>query len=166
MILQTLDMGLVLLPDHQWLDAAGPVDYINNYSHQMMSLVPLPQSILDKAPIINWHYISSDLTPVRATSGPMQTPTCTYESCPPLDYIVVPGSDPSKAPPSAFSRFLKERLDGPKTKAVLLICTAALAVANAGDGVLDGKQVCANKMTLRMLAEAGLLKLNQDKLGW
>jgi len=161
---QVLDIGLLLIPDHQWLDAAGPVDYINCHSREILSMTPLPQTVLDKAPIINWHYISYNMGPVRVTSGPMQLPTCTYNDCPPLDYIIIPGPDPSKPPPGAFSQFVKDRLDDPKMKGLLLICTASLLVANTGNGVLDGKYVCSNKYTLRMLSEAGLLK--GTKINW
>ena len=91
---QTLHFGLLLFPGYQWLDAAGPVDYLNNHSYAMMKAINVPEAILDISPIIEWHYISSDLTPIKASSGPLQTPSCTYADCPELDYLIVPGPDP------------------------------------------------------------------------
>jgi len=161
---KTYNMGLVLLPTYQWVDASGPVDYLNSHSQSYLSMLPLPQSIMDRVPFMHWHCISSDLTPMRGRSGPVQIPTCTYEDCPPLDYIVVPGPNPNQSTPAIFAKFIKERLDDPTLKGILLVETAAIALARTGNGVLDGKQVCGNKNTIRRLAEDGLLKGN--KVNW
>ncbi|KAF8961958.1 class I glutamine amidotransferase-like protein [Flammula alnicola] len=142
---KTLNLGLLLLPGFQWLDAAGPVDYLNNHSHaEIEKLIPLGEdkSMLDKAPYMNWHYISNDLSPVHATSGPPQVPTCTYGNCPPLDYLIVPGPDLTTPLPEgcAFAA---------------VVCTGSLAITPTG--ILDGLNVCSNKYALRALAKAGML---------
>ncbi|KDR70950.1 hypothetical protein GALMADRAFT_214291 [Galerina marginata CBS 339.88] len=148
------NFGLILFDSFQWLDAAGPVDYLNNHSYPMISILNLPQSLIDKAPIINWHYVSSDLTPVQATSGPPQVPTCTFDDCPPLDYIVIPGGEPTMTISPEFASFVKKRVEDPGMKTLLLICTASLAIAQTG--ILDGRQTCSNKMALKSLAEVGM----------
>ena len=156
---QTLHIGLLLFPQYQWLDAAGAVDYLNNHSHTMMKLLNAPEAILDISPIIEWYYISSDLTPVKASSGPLQTPSCTYADCPELDYLIVPGPDPFAPLPTGCTEFLHERI--PKLKGLLTVCTGSLAIAQAG--VLDGLHVCSNKVVLKMFAEAGILN---KKVKW
>jgi len=155
----TLHIGLLLFPVYQWLDAAGSVDYLNNHSQEMMKVLNVPKAILDKAPIIIWHYISSDLTPIQGTSGPLQIPSCTYADCPPLDYLFVPGPDPAAPLPKGCAAFLHERV--PKLKALLTVCTGSMAIAQAG--VLDGLHVCSNKSVLKMFAEAGILN---KKVKW
>lgn len=151
-----LNIGLVLIPGYQWLDAAGPVDYLNNHSNAIASLVrSLPKSTKDKAPIMRWHYISSDLSPIHSTSGPLQIPSCTYANCPPLDCILVPGPTDIFTLPNGFAEFLKTRLEDPKLIALLLICTASLLVASTG--ILEGKVVASNKFVLRDLAADGVL---------
>ncbi|KAF8808250.1 ThiJ/PfpI [Phlegmacium glaucopus] len=155
----TLHIGLLLFPVYQWLDAAGSVDYLNNHSQTMLGQLNIPKAILDKAPIIVWHYISSDLTPVRASSGPLQIPSCTYANCPPLDYLVVPGTDPAAPLPEGCAAFLHERV--PTLKALLTVCTGSMAIAQAG--ILDGLHVCSNKVALKMFAEAGILN---KKVKW
>lgn len=70
---QTLHIGLLLFPGYQWLDAAGAVDYLNNHSQTMMKALKVPEAILKVTPIIEWHYISSDLTPIKASSGPFKS---------------------------------------------------------------------------------------------
>jgi transcriptional regulator GlxA family with amidase domain len=156
---QTLHIGLLLFPGYQWLDAAGAIDYLNNHSHAMMRLLNVPQAILDISPIIEWYYISSDLTPIKASSGPLQTPSCTYADCPELDYLFVPGPDPFVPLPTGCAEFLCERI--PRLKALLTVCTGSLAIAQAG--VLDGLHVCSNKIVLKMFAEAGILN---KKVKW
>jgi len=158
---QTLNLGLLLLPEYQWLDAAGPVDYINNHSRKMMSYAQLPPAILDKAPIMNWHYISNDLTPVRATSGPLQQPSCTFDTCPQLDYLIVPGPNPFEPLPAGCTAFLKKLVADPSFKALLLVCTGSMAVAQTG--ILDGLNVCSNKFVLKGAVEKGLLN---KKVKW
>lgn len=150
-----IHFGLLLLPNFQWLDAAGPVDYINYHSNDMIKRLGLAQSISDKAPIMEWHFISSDLTPVYPTSGPAQVPTHTYEGCPELDYILVPGPDPIAPLPEGCASFLRKRFADKKLKALLLVCTGSLAVAQTG--ILDGYRVSTNKYALYMIAKAGAL---------
>lgn len=125
----------------------------------MMKAINAPKAILDISPIIEWYYISSDLTPIKATSGPLQTPSCTYADCPELDYLFVPGPDPSAPLPPGCAEFLRERV--PKLKALLTVCTGSMAIAQAG--VLDGLHVCSNKFALKMFAEAGMLN---KKVKW
>ncbi|PPQ91193.1 hypothetical protein CVT25_001208 [Psilocybe cyanescens] len=159
---QVFNMGLILIqPAFQWLDAAGPVDHINNHSQEMVKYLNLPKSITDKAPIINWHYISSDLTPVQPTSGPLQIPTCTFDNCPPLDFIIIPGPEPTAPAPKGFISFIQKRVADPNLKGLLMVCTAALMVAQSG--ILDGRQVCSAKVALKSLSEAGLL---DKKVKW
>jgi len=156
---QTLHFGLLLFPGYQWLDAAGAVDYLNNHSYAMMKAVNVPEAILNISPIIEWYYISSDLTPIKASSGPLQIPSCTYADCPELDYLIVPGPDPFAPLPTGCTEFLHERI--PKLKALLTVCTGSMAIAQAG--VLDGLHVCSNKVVLKMFAEAGILN---KKVKW
>ncbi|PPQ91190.1 hypothetical protein CVT25_001206 [Psilocybe cyanescens] len=159
---QVFNMGLILIqPAFQWLDAAGPVDHINTHSQEIIKYLNLPKSITDKAPIINWHYISSDLTPVQPTSGPLQIPTCTFDNCPPLDFIIIPGADPIAPAPKGFISFIQKRVADPNLKGLLMICTAALMVAQSG--ILDGRQVCSAKVALKSLSAAGLL---DKKVKW
>ncbi|CAA7264113.1 unnamed protein product [Cyclocybe aegerita] len=149
---QKLSFGLLMLPGFQWLDAAGPVDYINNHSQAMLQAI---------GPIITWHYISFDLSPVQATSGPPVNPTATYADCPPLDYLLVPGPDPNAPLPPGCAEFLKERFEG--LKGLLTVCTGTMAVAQTG--LLDGYKVCTNKTALKTAHSMGLLNKNVHWVG-
>ncbi|TFK37207.1 class I glutamine amidotransferase-like protein [Crucibulum laeve] len=94
-----------------------------------------------------------------ATSGPMQIPTCTYDDCPNLDFLLVPGPDPATPLPIGMADFVRTRFDS--LKGLITVCTGSLAIAQTG--VLDGFQVCSNKIALKALADAGKLP---DKVKW
>lgn len=152
---QTLHFGLLLLPNYQWLDAAGPVDYLNNHSQDFLKLFSRDPAFVAKGPIIVWHYIAADLQPVRATSGPAQLPTCTYTDCPPLDVLIVPGPDPTVPLADECVALLRRLLASERFKNLLTVCTSTAAMAQTD--LLNGLHVCSNKYFLREFADAGLL---------
>jgi len=161
---ETLNMGLLLLPEFQWLDAAGPVDLLTNHSFEFISRGGgVPQEIVDKAPNMNWYYISSDLKPVQAYSGPPMLPTTTFQTCPSLNYLVIPGTDPTMQLSEECLKFLQTRYTDPELRAFLMVCSGSIAVAQAG--ILDGLNVCSNKFVLRTLATAGFLNKNVKWVG-
>jgi len=94
-------------------------------------------------------------------SGPKQIPTCTYASCPPLDYLLVPGPDVAVPLPEGCSDFIHKIFA--ELKGLLLICTGSIAIAKTG--LLDGLRVCSNKFVLRMLTEAGQLRKEVEWIG-
>ena len=120
-----------------------------------------PKDVLDKAPIMVWYYISSDFTPIKLTTGPLEIPSFAYANCPPLDLLFIPGPDPAAPLLNGCAEFLRERI--PKLKALLTVCTGSMAIAQAG--VLDGLCVCSNKLALKMSFEADTLNKNVT-WGW
>jgi len=158
---QTQKWGLLMFPEFQWLDAVGPVDLINSHSQEYIKLLQSPETLVAKAPIIHWSYVSHDLSPISASSGPPQTPTETYKTCPQLDYLIIPGPDPNRPLPEGCAEFLKLQFDG--LKALLTVCTGSLAIAPTG--LLDGLRVCTNKFMLRTMAQNGLLNKNVKWMG-
>ncbi|KAH9479868.1 Isonitrile hydratase [Psilocybe cubensis] len=162
---QVLNIGLILFPGYQWLDAAGCIDYLFNHSRE--ALAPYfshsNPGVVAKAPSMKWHYISSDRSLVHATSGPPQLPTATYDDCPGLDLLVVPGPDPTFPPPPGFVEFMQKRYADPELKALLMVCTGSIMVAHSG--ILDGRQVCSNKFILKEMATAGTLNRKVKWIG-
>jgi transcriptional regulator GlxA family with amidase domain len=161
---QTIQFGLLLLPGYQWLDAVGPVDFINNHSQFYVSALGLDEATVAKAPRIEWHYISHDLMPVQATSGPAGLPTKTYADCPALDYLLVPGPGSWAAPlPEGCAAFLQKLMADDSFKALLTVCTGSMAVAQTG--ILDGLRVCSNKYALKRAVGAERLYRNVKWIG-
>ncbi|KAF4622206.1 hypothetical protein D9613_009622 [Agrocybe pediades] len=156
--------GVLLIPGYQFLDMAGPVDYLQLHSRQFMSGVPgVTPEILSNAPIINWHFIAQDLNPVNASSGPPLPPTDTFETAPKLDYLLVPGPDPYIVLPAPTTKYIQTVVSDASFKGLLTVCTGSMAIAQTG--VLDGHKVCSNKVMLRDAASKGLINHNVTWIG-
>ncbi|RXW20416.1 hypothetical protein EST38_g5440 [Candolleomyces aberdarensis] len=152
---QSITFAVLLIPGYQWLDIVGPIAYINTHSHAVMQMPVVPESIRAKAPVINWHYISSEgnLNPVSASAGPPHIPTANFTSCPPIDYLLVPGANSSRQISDELSSFIHDRF--PTLKGVLTVCTGSVVFAQTG--LLDGVHVASNKVALKYMAEMGRL---------
>jgi putative intracellular protease/amidase len=130
------------------IDVAGPLDILNNASHsEMTSLAshgfPIPPSLFASAIPITFHHIGETLSPVLLTGNYHVVPTVTVDSCPPLDFLLVGGPDPSgyKLTPG-FARLVKEHVE--RGGVLFTTCTGAMAIAPTG--VLDGKNATTNHM--------------------
>ena len=151
-----IEFGVLLPQKFQLLDAVGPIDFINNISYGYLSgfdFVTLPEAILKKAPVINWHWISAagDLKPVTASIGPPFTPTATFESAPQLDYILCPGPDPTMALSDEAKAWIKGQFPG--LKGLLTVCTGSMFFAQTG--LFDGVQAATNKSALKAIVDEG-----------
>ncbi|TFK26558.1 ThiJ/PfpI [Coprinopsis marcescibilis] len=148
-----LTIGVLIFPDStQWLDFAGPVDYLHSHSREYFELLKWgAPHIVEKAPSIQWHFLSASgtLDPVHATAGPLQTPTTTFATCPPLDYLLVPGPDPAIQLSEEGTKFIQDRF--PTLKGLFTVCTGSVIIAKTG--VLDGLQVTTNKMVAAYMTE-------------
>ncbi|KAF8171098.1 class I glutamine amidotransferase-like protein [Pholiota molesta] len=158
-----IHFGLLLLPKYQWLDAGGPVDFFYCHIQESMRALNLDEATVAKAPIIGWYYISHDLTPVQAMSGPAGIPTNTYADCPALNYLLIPGNNPSRPPPPGCAAFLQRLMADDGFKALLTVCTGSMAIAPTG--ILDGLRVSSNKYALKMAVNAGTLYKNVEWVG-
>ena len=69
----TLQIGFLWFPQVQQLDLTGPYD------------------VLASLPDVKVHLIWKDLMPVTASTGLLLKPTTTFDDCPALDVICVPG---------------------------------------------------------------------------
>ncbi|KAJ2926526.1 hypothetical protein H1R20_g10580, partial [Candolleomyces eurysporus] len=136
---QSITFAVLLIPGYQWLDIVGPIAYINTHSRAVMQMPVVPESIRAKAPVINWHYISS-------------------EAVPPIDYLLVPGANSSRLLSNELSSFIHDRF--PTLKGVLTVCTGSVVFAQTG--LLDGVHVASNKVALKYMVETG--RLNKKSL--
>jgi len=160
---KTVHIGVVLFPAYQLLDAAGPIDYINNHSQVFCSFFQ-KDSLIPKTTDIKWSYIAETLDLVQPSSGPAQQPTHTFSNPPPddqLDYLLVPGANPTRILSPDCIKFFQLTIS--KIKALLTFCVGSLLLAQTG--ILDGYQVCSNKYTLREFAKKGILRKEVTWIG-
>jgi len=105
---------------------------------------------------IKTHYIADSLVPVRLTAGVKIVPTDTYESCPKLDYLLVPGAMTGHRASHAEIKFIQER--HPEVKALFGVCTGPLIIA--ASRIADGRKATGNR------AIVGLLKEEFPQVDW
>ena len=82
--------------------------------------------------------IAENEGPVTGANGLSVNPHVTFETCPPLDYLLVPGGPGSRKEVDnpAFIEFVRRQAAG--CKGVLSVCTGSFLLQRAG--LLDGKK--------------------------
>ncbi|MNQ58399.1 Isonitrile hydratase [compost metagenome] len=116
----TLQIGFLLFPQVQQLDLTGPYD------------------VLASLPDVKVHLIWKDLIPVSASTGLVLKPTTTFDDCPDLDVICIPGGSgvgPLMEDPLTLA-FIQAK--AAKARYVTSVCTGALVLGAAG--LLKGKR--------------------------
>jgi cyclohexyl-isocyanide hydratase len=130
-------IGILIFPDIMQLDMTGP--------HEVFTKMP------DTEVLLIW----KTLDPIVAGGGMRILPDVTYETCPELDLICVPGG-------GGMNRLLNdsETLDFIREKAetarfITSVCTGSLVLAAAG--LLKGKRSACHWMSRDMLSEFGAI---------
>lgn len=116
----TLQIGFLTFPGVQQLDLTGPYDVLTHASNVQVRLV--------------W----KTLDPVRASSGMLLIPDTSFEDCPPLDVLCIPGGQGVGAlmeDPVTLD-FIKRQASG--AKYVTSVCTGSLVLGAAG--LIKGKR--------------------------
>ncbi|HSP55068.1 MAG TPA: DJ-1/PfpI family protein, partial [Dehalococcoidia bacterium] len=121
----TRTIGIVLFPDFEDLDAIGPREAL---------------TMMAKASGGEWQVvlISEDGGPVTSFLGTRYLVDHSYETCPPLDVILIPGGLGTRTQMNNPKQieFVKHR--GRQATWVTSVCTGALVLHRAG--FLDGKR--------------------------
>lgn len=110
----TLHLGMLLYPALTQLDLTGPFELFTR----------IPGAVV--------HTIWKTTAPVRADSGLELVPSTTFDACPPLDLIFVPGGR-GQIPlmqDEGVLRFVREQ--GERAKWVTSVCTGSLILGAAG----------------------------------
>ncbi|KAK5053884.1 hypothetical protein LTR84_001846 [Exophiala bonariae] len=145
--------GLLLYPQFEVLDAAGPIEALNLLSH------------LDGFTDMKLSIISKTLDPISIgpagaphstvfTGAQRYLPTHTFETAPPLDVLLIPGGAGSFDMPGAEKRdieghvqFVRDAFFGlngrQKLRYAISVCNGTILLARAG--VLDGQKATTNK---------------------
>lgn len=145
----SFDLGFLIFPDVTQLDFTGP--------YEVLSRLGTPPA-LGQPPRFaeaRTHVVAATMEPVRSDRGLGLMPTCTYESCPPLDLICVPGGggviDVIRDPTAiAFVRRQAARAEY-----VTSVCTGALVLGAAG--LLKGRRATTHWAYTDLLPLVGAL---------
>jgi cyclohexyl-isocyanide hydratase len=132
----TIHIGFLIYPGVTQLDATGPAQ------------------VLARVPGARVHFVWKSIEPVPTDAGFSILPTDSFESCPPLDVICVPGGagqaelmgdDPTLA-------FLRKH--GQTAKYVTSVCTGSLLLAAAG--LLGGYEATCHWAWKNLLEQFGV----------
>ena len=139
----TLQIGFLLFPQVQQLDLTGPYD------------------VLASLPDVQVHLIWKDLVPVTASTGLVLKPTTTFDDCPALDVICIPGG--SGVGPlmedDVTLAFIKAQ--AAQARYVTSVCTGSLVLGAAG--LLKGKRATTHWAYHELLAPLGAIAV-QDRV--
>lgn len=136
----TLQIGFLLFPQVQQLDLTGPYDVL--------------ASLTD----VKVHLIWKDLMPITASTGLMLKPTVTFDDCPALDVICIPGGSgvgPLMEDEQTLA-FIKAQ--AANARYVTSVCTGALVLGAAG--LLKGKRATTHWAYHELLAPLGAIAVN------
>ncbi|MGV8888501.1 MAG: isonitrile hydratase [Pseudomonas sp.] len=133
----TLQIGFLLFPQLQQLDLTGPYD------------------VLASLPDVKVHLVWKDLMPVTASTGLVLKPTTTFDDCPPLDVICIPGGSgvgPLMEDEQTLA-FIKAQ--AANARYITSVCTGALVLGAAG--LLKGKRATTHWAYHQLLAPLGAI---------
>jgi len=132
-----VEVGILVFPNVQQLDLTGPYEVLASWPKARVRLV--------------W----KTLDPVVASTGLVLRPDATYDDCPQLDVLCVPGGSGINAllSDSATLAFLRNQADG--ARFVTSVCTGALVLGAAG--LLVGKRATTHWASFDLLSRLGAI---------
>ena len=141
--------GFLIFPGLEELDLVGPWEMIAMWSKHLQG----PERCLMVAQ-------TRDL--VVCAKGMSINPHATFDDCPPLEYLLVPGGEGTRAQVDneALIRFVAEQAKG--SKAVLSVCTGSFILHRAG--LLAGRCATTHWSSLSRLAALGDVTVRQERV--
>ena len=137
----TRRIGMLIFPRLTQLDMTGPYEV----------LARLPDTKVD--------LVAATLDPVTTDRGMQIVPTVTYDTCPPLDVIMVPGGPGQQdlMEDEAALSFLRRQ--AATAKYVTSVCTGSLVLGAAG--LLKGKRATWHWAAVEHLAALGAMPVSE-----
>jgi cyclohexyl-isocyanide hydratase len=129
------NIGFVIFPDLTQLDFTGPLQVLNR----------LPDS--------KTHIVAKTLDPVPSDCGLGLVPTVTFQDCPPLDLICVPGGAGVVRAMTDRETLDFVRMQAERARYVTSVCTGAFVLGMAG--LLRGRRATTHWAYTDLLAKVG-----------
>ncbi|WP_268800612.1 DJ-1/PfpI family protein [Pseudomonas huanghezhanensis] len=137
----TLNIGILMFPKVQQLDLTGPFD------------------VFATAPGVTVHLVWKALEPVMSSTGLLMMPTRTFQSCPPLDVICVPGGVGIDALMEDAETLDFLNYQAKHARYVTSVCTGALVLGAAG--LLKGRRATTHWASHDLLESFGAIPIKE-----
>jgi len=137
-------LGIVVFDEIEVLDFCGPFEVfsVTRLNEERRQEEPSPFEIL----------LISQFNRIVTTTGGMKiVPDVTFENCPPLDILVVPGGWGARSEMHNEAMLSFVRAHATNVETLASVCTGALILGNAG--LLDGLRVTTHWRALQMMQE-------------
>ena len=140
-------IGFVLFPALTQLDFTGPFEVLSRLG------TPASLSTPSMFQEVHTHVVAKSMEPVTSDRGLAIMPSCTFESCPPLDLICVPGG-PGVVDAVADGETVDfVRRQGEQARYVTSVCTGAFLLGAAG--LLKGRRATTHWAYVDLLPLVG-----------
>jgi len=146
------DVGFVIFPQLTLLDFAGPFEVPSRLG------TPPSVSAPSRLPPTRVHVAARTMAPVMSDRGLAVLPTCTFEDCPPLDLICVPGGGgiaEALGDPETVG-FVRRQAQG--ATYVCSVCMGAFLLGAAG--LLQGRRAATHWAYVDLLPLVGATHAN------
>ncbi|MBU2531372.1 MAG: DJ-1/PfpI family protein [Alphaproteobacteria bacterium] len=134
-------IGLLVFPDITQLDMTGPYE------------------VFIKFPDANVHLIWKNRDPITAGGGMQIIPSTTFDDCPPLDIICIPGGAGMNPLLNDEATLKFIRSQAITAKYITSVCTGSLVLGAAG--LLKGKRATTHWMSHDLLARFGAIPVHE-----
>lgn len=128
-------IGILVFPNVQQLDLTGPYE------------------LFSSAPDTEVHLVWKDVAPLKASTGLALVPTTSFEDCPQLDVLCIPGGagvNPLMEDAETLA-FIRKQAEG--VRYLTSVCTGSLVLGAAG--LLKGKKATSHWNAVDLLAQFG-----------
>lgn len=142
-----MNAGILIFPQVEELDFVGPWEMLTMWG----KVADGPHCAL----------VAERLAPVICAKGMSVNPSCDFESCPPLDYLVVPGGIGTRTEVTnpRLIEFISRQ--AASCQAVLSVCTGSFLLHAAG--LLTGKRATTHWGSLDRLRALGDVSVEEER---
>lgn len=146
------NVGFVIFPGITQLDFTGPFEVLSRLG------TPPSLSMPSRYAHAKTHVVARNMQPVVSDRGLGFLPTDTFESCPPLDVICVPGGGGVADALADFEMIEFVGQQGRQARYATSVCTGAFIIGAAG--LLTGRRATTHWAYIDLLSKAGAIHEN------
>lgn len=143
-----MNFGVLIFPDAEELDFIGPWEMLTMWSRYAQG----PERCL---------IVAQGTAPVTCAKGLSVNPHVEFSTCPPLDYLLVPGGEGTRREVDNPALVTFVAAQARQAKAILSVCTGSFVLHRAG--LLAGKRATSHWGSLDRLRALGDVEVVEER---